>query len=269
MLTPVIRSTARSSNLSWGLAMGACDTGWIGAMGLIYGCVPWGYAAWAGSGRLDWFMGMRHGGAWLDRFDGIDWWGWAMGARDTGWIREMGLIHGGMRHWLDRDEGIDSCGHAMGPCYTAWIGAMGFIHGGTPWGRATLAGLGRWVWLMVLMTLAGLGWWDWFMGVRDTGWNGAMALIYGDVSWGHVTGLGRWDSFVGARHGGATLAGCGAMGLSYGGDGLEPKGGGRARGRSIATGLGRKPVGGCYSAEMRRPAIRSTAHTHAPIPFWF
>ena len=31
-------------------------------------------------------------------------------------------------------------------------------------------------------------------------------------------------------------------------------------GRSIATGLGRKPVRGCYSAEMRRPAIRSTAH---------
>ena len=30
--------------------------------------------------------------------------------------------------------------------------------------------------------------------------------------------------------------------------------------RSIATGLGRKPVGYCYSVEMRRPAIRSTAH---------
>ena len=35
------------------------------------------------------------------------------------------------------------------------------------------------------------------------------------------------------------------------------KGGG---GGTIATGLGRKPVGGCYSAEMRKPAIRSTAH---------
>ena len=49
-----------------------------------------------------------------------------------------------------------------------------------------------------------------------------------------------------------------------GGDALEPKrgggGGGGVRGRSIATGLGRKPVGGCYSAAMRRPAIRSTAH---------
>ena len=43
-------------------------------------------------------------------------------------------------------------------------------------------------------------------------------------------------------------------------DGLEPKGGVRFGARSIATGLGRKPVGGCYSAEMRRPAIRSTAH---------
>ena len=49
-------------------------------------------------------------------------------------------------------------------------------------------------------------------------------------------------------------------------DGLEPKGGGRAWGSSIATGLGRKPVGGCYSAEMRRPAIRSTAHD--PILRW-
>ena len=28
----------------------------------------------------------------------------------------------------------------------------------------------------------------------------------------------------------------------------------------VATGLGREPVRGCYSAEMRRPAIRSTAH---------
>ena len=37
-------------------------------------------------------------------------------------------------------------------------------------------------------------------------------------------------------------------------------GGGGLGGKSIATGLGREPVGGCYSAEMRRPAIRSTAH---------
>ena len=36
-------------------------------------------------------------------------------------------------------------------------------------------------------------------------------------------------------------------------DGLEPKReGGRTWGMSVVTGLGRKPVGGCYSAEMRR-----------------
>ena len=75
---------------SWGLAMGTRGTGWIGAMGLIYGGVPWGCAARAGSGRWDRFMGMPHGGARLDRGDGIDWWGCAMGARDTGWIRDMG-----------------------------------------------------------------------------------------------------------------------------------------------------------------------------------
>ena len=48
-------------------------------------------------------------------------------------------------------------------------------------------------------------------------------------------------------------------------DGLEPKGGVGPGGRSITTGLGRKPEGGCYSAEMRRPAIRSTAHDPCPI----
>ena len=35
---------------------------------------------------------------------------------------------------------------------------------------------------------------------------------------------------------------------------------GKGGGGSIAICLGRKSVGGCYSAEMRRPAIRSTAH---------
>ena len=52
--------------------MGARDSGWIGAMGLIYGDV-------------------RH---WLERGDGIDSWGLAMGASDTGWIGVMGLING-------------------------------------------------------------------------------------------------------------------------------------------------------------------------------
>ena len=55
--------------------------------------------------------------------------------------------------------------------------------------------------------------------------------------------------------------GLGGWGGGGGGDALQPKGGGGGVwGKSIATGLGREPVGGCYSAEMRRPAIRSTAH---------
>ena len=57
-------------------------------------------------------MGMHHGGARLDRGDGINLWGCAMGERDTGWIGAMGLIHGGMQHWLDRGIGIDTWGHA-------------------------------------------------------------------------------------------------------------------------------------------------------------
>ena len=205
---------------SWGHAMGARNTGWIGALGLIREGLPWGHRALAGSGQWDWFMavcgtgwigwwdwfmGVFHGGVQrgLDQGNCIDlwgcvmgvcdwigWWDWLVrlrhGARDTGWIREMGLIHGGMRHWLDRGNGFD------------W------------WGLATLAGPGRW---------------DWFMGVRDTGWNGAMALIYGDASWGCTTGSGKWDWFVGARHGGATLAGCGrwdwVMGACHGGAQLD------------------------------------------------
>ena len=46
-------------------------------------------------------------------------------------------------------------------------------------------------------------------------------------------------------------------------DGLEQKGGWGVGlgGRSITTGLGMKPVRGCDSAQMQRPAIRSTAHS--------
>ena len=43
-----------------------------------------------------------------------------MGASHPGWIGAMGLIHGGSGYWLDRCDGIDL------------------------WGRATLAGTGRW-----------------------------------------------------------------------------------------------------------------------------
>ena len=49
-------------------------------------------------------------------------------------------------------------------------------------------------------------------------------------------------------------------GLGSGGWGWGGGDGCRALGERKATGLGRKSVGGCYSAEMRRPVIRSTAH---------
>ena len=39
--------------VSWGHAMGPRDTGWIGALGLIHGGLPWGHAALAGSGQWD------------------------------------------------------------------------------------------------------------------------------------------------------------------------------------------------------------------------
>ena len=56
-----------------GQAMGLCNTGWIGAMGLIQRGAPWGQVTLAGSGR--WFR--------------------LMGSRDTGWTGAMGLIYGG------------------------------------------------------------------------------------------------------------------------------------------------------------------------------
>ena len=179
----------------------ACDSGWIRVMGLIYGDVPWGRAIQAGSGRLHWFMGMRHGGVRLDQM--------------------MGLI-GGVAPWGRATlAGSGRWDWFMGACDIGWTGAMGLIHGGTAWGHATLAGSGQWDWFIGarhrgarpwldwgdgfdwwgLATLAGPGRWDWFMGVRDSGWNGAMALVYGDASWGCATGSGRWDWFMGARHG--------------------------------------------------------------------
>ena len=82
------------------------DTGWNGAMALIYGDTSWGCAT--GSGKWDWFvghtMGVRH---WLDVGDGIELWGCAMGTRD-------------------------------------WIGAVELICRGAPWGRTTLTWSGRW-----------------------------------------------------------------------------------------------------------------------------
>ena len=74
--------------------MGARDTGWTGAMGLIDGDVPWGYAT-------------------LERGDGIDLWGCVMGACNLIgidlWWHTMGV-----QHWLDLGDGIDLWGRTMG-----------------------------------------------------------------------------------------------------------------------------------------------------------
>ena len=201
---------------SWGLAMGARDTGWIGVMVLIYGGVPWGRATRAGSGWLDRFMGMPHGvGDWIGvmgLIGGVAPWGratlarsgtwhWFMGAHNIGWIGAMGLIHGAHH----------------GPCDTGWIGVMGLIHRGAPWGRVTLAGSGRWVWLM---------------GAHDTVWPGAMGSIDGGARhglergdgidlWGRVMEAHDWIGEMGLICGGTPWV-CDtgwmwAMGLSYGG----------------------------------------------------
>ena len=86
---------------------------------------------------------------------------------------------------------------------------MGLFHGGMRFGHTTLAGSGRWGWLM------GVCHWD------TRHWNGEMALIYGDALWGRATWSGRWDWFAVAHHGGATLAGSGrwdwCMGTHHGG----------------------------------------------------
>ena len=145
----------------WGCDMGACL---IREMGLIHGGTPWGHATPAGSGRWDWFIGARHGGArpWLDRGDGFDSWGlprlaglgrwdWFMGLRGTGWKGAMALIYG------DASWGVCD-----------WIGEMGLICGGTPWWCATDYRS---------------GWWDWFMWAihGGAGWIGAMGLIHGGM----------------------------------------------------------------------------------------
>ena len=98
-----------------------------------------------------------------------------------------------------------------------WIGVIESICGGVPWGRRSLAGSGRW---------------DWIMGICDNGWIGAMELFHGDMRhwleqgngidlWGcavgHATraGSGRWDWFMGYVMGAHDWIG--EMGLIWGG----------------------------------------------------
>ena len=96
------------------------------------GIYSWGCVTLAGSGRWVWLMWIRdtgwtgairliYGGAqhWLERGNGIDLWGRVMGVRD--WIGEMGLI----------------CWGTPWGCDTGWMWAMGLSYGGVPWGRAT------------------------------------------------------------------------------------------------------------------------------------
>ena len=149
-------------------------------MGLIYGGVPWGHTTLAGLGRWDWFMGKCHGGARLDRGNGIDLWGRAMGratlARSGQWDWVIGACHVGVQHWLDWAMGL-----ILGVCYGAYntgcIGVMGLMYGDASWGPGT-----------------GSGWWNWFVGAchgaHDIRWIWAMGLIYGGTPWGHVTGSG-------------------------------------------------------------------------------
>ena len=199
-----------------GCVMGSPD--WIGVIESICGGVPRGGRSLAGSGRWDWIVGicdngwigamelfygdMRH---WLEQGNGVDlwrcgalagtgWWDWfrglAIGAHDTGWIRVMGLIYGGvpwgMQHGLDRGDGID-----------LWD---------TSWGHTT--GSGRWDWFEGAI-LAECELWDWFIGVFHGGrnWIGAMELICGGEPWGRMTlarsGWGDWFMWVrheGVRH---------------------------------------------------------------------
>ena len=142
-----------------GVCHEACNTGWIGAMGLIYGIHHGGTRLDQGDGidLRGHAIGMWHWpahvmGARLDQRDGIDLWGHAMGVRhwlDVNyeidlWGYSMGRAtgsgrrnwfveanHGGTWHWLDLGEGIDLCGRIMRARDTGWIGAMGLIS----WGR--------------------------------------------------------------------------------------------------------------------------------------
>ena len=120
------------------------------------------------------------------------------------------LYRGGIRHWLYQGDRVDLQGCVMRAL--DWIRVIESICGGMPWGPKSLAGLGRWDWIMCVAlagtgdgidsgglpwghtTLTGSGWWDWYvMGAYD--WIGEMGLIWGgtplgcdagwDTSWGH------------------------------------------------------------------------------------
>ena len=219
------------------------------AMGLIYEVCHGGVRYWLyqGDGGDLWgpVMGVPDwiaSGRWNQS---VGRWDWFMGTCDTGWMEVMKLVHGDTHHWLERGNGVDSgrWDWIMGICDTGWIRAMELFHGDT---RHWLErGNGVDLWLCVAM--AGTGWWDWFRGTCHGGtwhfldqgdgidlWGCAVGHATRARHWGvtlagtrhgGTTGSERWDGFVGARHGGATPAGCEwwdwFMGVFHGGAQLD------------------------------------------------
>ena len=130
MWRPVIRSSAHSPILSVGLIYGSVWHWLERGDGIDSGGLPWGHTTLAGSGWWDWFMGVcrgacntgwigamgliygiRHGGTRLDRGDGID-----LRGHTIGMWRCLGHVMGAR---LDQRDGIDLWGHAMGVRY--WL----------------------------------------------------------------------------------------------------------------------------------------------------
>ena len=117
-------------------AWGAQD--WSGEMGLICGGTPLGCdTGWDTSWGRDWIREIGlicggHGGATLA---GCEWWDWF-----------MGVFHGGAQ--LDQGDEIDLWRRTMGAHDTGYIWVRGLIYVGVSWGRAMLAGLGLWDWLI-------------------------------------------------------------------------------------------------------------------------
>ena len=121
----------------------------------------WGQPGSVSKFPLFWWVKLWVG--WVDRGDGIDLWGHAMGGGGGG---------GGWR-WLDRGDGIELWGRAMGA--RNWIGVMELIRGGEPRGCTTLTRSGRW---------------DWFMWARNGGARHWLDRGDGIDSWGRA----KWQS---------------------------------------------------------------------------
>ena len=162
--------------------------------------------AGSGDGINLWSVSWCHGGVrhWLYQGDGID-------LRDMSWGRPTGS------GWWNRFVGVCH-GDArhwldrgwdwfMGTCDTGWIGAMELFH--EDWGHWLERGNGFDLWRCVALT--GMGWWDWFKGACHGGTRHWLDQGDGIDLWGcavgHATraGSGRWDWFMGIRHGGTRL----------------------------------------------------------------